>query len=350
MLAGDVWVTYTDGELVVKGDQLDNAIEIIRLENGDAKVLGALDSDGIGTRINGGNSITIKRPNRINTLRIGFNDGDDSLALRNLPIETLSVNLGSGDDTLSTLGVRATGQVFVATGAGADQVSLAGLVADDGLRIVDDLAGSGDGDHIEINHTTVVGSTLIDVGGGSNLVRIGSSTLHGTTTIRTSGGDDVVNLDHSGMYGSISIDTGDGDDVARVTRITTSSSAAIELGDGNDFLLLSRMSDVGALSVNAGSGIDRLHFSDIISSNFMVNTGDSNDNDVVFLDTVSAFGSLVVKTGDGNDRVEAILIGIEDTESVLIDGGEGFDVLVYGYVRAYYGVDFENFEKRTYIG
>ena len=170
LLAGDVTASIRNGDLIIKGDDLANGIQITAgTTAGTVKITG-INAGGTATNINGSSngSVTLS----------GFN-GD------------IKIKLKGGDDSLSMTDLDVPGKLKIEAGEGNDSVTLDGVTVDRKFK-----AKLSDGnDSLSITNTTVAGSTKIKGKDGEDEVTIEGSTF---SKLRVSLGDDDDTLDISG--------------------------------------------------------------------------------------------------------------------------------------------------------
>jgi hypothetical protein len=164
---GNVTVTVTNGDLIIRGDAGDN--NIILMESGIA--------GRAGTKVNGERRIFI--PDGVtNDVRIDMVGGDDFVRIElpgtNFAIpNNLVVTTGLGDDYLELLQVRAPNATRIDTGDGND------IVFVDGVQSFSDFVRPDFG-----------GRFVLRTGPGEDLFEFHNATFRGEVDVRLGGGID----------------------------------------------------------------------------------------------------------------------------------------------------------------
>lgn len=302
LLAGDVAVSVVDGNLLINGDELDNAISIAAGATADAVLVTGLDTAGVATTINGaavaggveftgvsgdilirmgdGNDSVAVGAMTVQGLRIRTGRGDDDVALgAGLVVEgNLKVQTDGGDDSVTAVDTTIHGNAQIETGFGDDDVSLSGVVViqtdeeeEDGEesaenghggigplgRVLGALFGHNDEDYCGSDEDyDESGQCLVDTGFGDDSVLINGLTA-AKLKVHTGNGDDSATL--AGIVAAkIDLDLGRGDDTASIAASTTDRLMA-KLGDGDDELSISADVAISAsLKLDGGRGIDSL--------------------------------------------------------------------------------------------
>lgn len=286
LLAGNVVIDLSDGNLVITGDALANRIAIRQTGLGQFTVTGL---DGEQFRTPGGQFQ--KKPVIVANVRGG-----------------LLVSLGGGDDSVNIEGDspdRPIGAFLtVLTGPGKDQVQIrnaqtGGPQYPPQIKIPVELnrQRSAIGEAAYWNAVTP-GSLTIDTGAGDRVldndtVTIKGATIQGPTMIDTGNGDDRFQLDDfTGHQAVINTDAGtDRVDFARNSAVSF-YSLTMNMGDQNDWLEIgqggmsligvSQSAFYGGRGVNTLAGIENLtpgsdsHLVDPETTGFIVLTKKSN--------------------------------------------------------------------------
>jgi hypothetical protein len=180
LLAGEVTAQLMGGDLLVRGDHLDNRITIDRTPAGEIRVAG----DDF-TLVNGESAPAVFR-NVVN--------------------------------------------IDIRTAGGADHVSLQGIRAGAALRID---TGAGD-DTVLVLQSQVRGSFSLLTGSGHDLINLVASDPGKRSQIHSGAGDDVVTVERSKLTRVLFVNAGRGDDTIFVDRQTPRSKVAIIDGPGDD--------------------------------------------------------------------------------------------------------------------
>lgn len=295
-MAGDVSVALEGSLLKVRGDNLDNKVEISRTGAGDIIVYG-----GNGTLVNGQSSFRLARPN-INAMDVRMAGGNDVVNLYGLRVANdLFVDLGEGNDRLSaqasspsTIGAN----MAVYGGLGNDSVQLHRITVGQDLKIE---GGRGSLQSLIVNSTlgkslTVIGDELAD-----------SVVVHNTrvaldTNVETKGGADHVELtDLASFKLSVNTDANgpSGRDQVYLTRVNNREDIGVFTGAGDDYVQM--------IDVNSGKSIKT---------------------------------SLDV----GNDRLN--MIRVRAATDAVFEGGDGYDITDYQSVFGGSKREFKEFERR----
>jgi Planctomycete extracellular len=178
MMAGDVTAQLVHGNLVVKGDNFDNAITITAGVNPfEFVVTGVPDNNGLATTVNG-TSTPVTIP--------GVTKG-------------LKLNMHRGNDNVTLTGVTFQGSVTLKGGAGADD--------------------------IELNNATINHNLKIKSGNGPDTVTLTDVTVASNTKIQTGGAHDELTITGSD-FGKLKVSLGKTDDTLAIsgTTVTTNTS------------------------------------------------------------------------------------------------------------------------------
>jgi hypothetical protein len=309
MLAGDVVVNVVEGNLIIQGDELGNQIAV---SSGDAA----------GTYLIRGLDGT--------TVKLG-EDGEPAPET-GLVVEGVRrhvrISLGDGDDSVTVADARFRHGLSIATGAGADSVSIGAS---------DETPAPALGAAATDANVSVRGSLLVRTGADNDTVNVGSAHVGGLLGISTDGGDDTVQLGGEAPSPEGLAAT----DVALASSATLRAVLGVDvlLGEGDDDAVLR---DVAALhvGVGAGAGADEVGLVGVRSLFVGVRGGDGDGADVVSLNDVHSHLASV-GTGEGADRVNvtsskfgvltALLGGSNDLLTLqnvearlgLLAGGEG---------------------------
>ncbi|GAB4149365.1 MAG: hypothetical protein Tsb009_23620 [Planctomycetaceae bacterium] len=165
LLAGDVRVILSGGDVTLMGDDGDNAISLER--RNQWIIARGLD----GTTLNGMNEFLISgRPFLRDDLIVNLGEGNNALIV--------NPGVGIGDD------------VLVETGTGNDLISFSNVTIGDDLII---RTGAGD-DTILIRDTDIGDDQGIFAGPGNNTVSVADTRIRDSLVLHTSNGNDVVTV------------------------------------------------------------------------------------------------------------------------------------------------------------
>ncbi len=175
LLAGDVTASIHKGDLVIKGDDLANGIQIIAGATAGSVTITGINAGGNATSINGSSNGSITLTGFSGDIKIKLKGGDDSVSIADLDVPgKLKIEAGKGNDSLTLDGVTIDGKFKAKLSDGNDTLS-----------VID---------------TQVTGNTKIKGKDGEDEVTIEDSAF---TKLRVSLGDDDDLLDISGSEASV---------------------------------------------------------------------------------------------------------------------------------------------------
>jgi hypothetical protein len=174
----------------------------------------------------------------------------------------LRINLGGGDDTIvfdgTAGGVTIVGDLFIATGAGDDNVQLNKAHVQGHARL---LTRGGD-DTIDLNQNTFDGRVRAATGGGRDHVLVDDTTFGGPVNVSTGAGADQIDIERR---------------AASTGTTTFNGPVRLRAGSGNDRIQVGVAGNAGEQAIfndkvviRGGSGDDNLSF----SANNTLNGGD----------------------------------------------------------------------------
>src|SRR5690606_6502540 len=189
LLAGDVGVEIVDGDLFISGDDLGNRIEISAGSEGEFVITGLPTEDG-ETTINGSAEAFVATDFTGNVF-VDTGAGADEVVVGNVQLGgDLAINTGADNDTVIVGGAAAEtdaaslsvdGNLLVSTGAGDDTVILGGAL-NDGGDLSADVA-------LEVG-----GNVRVDTGDGADRVAGVGLSVDGNLALNAGTGDDQVTL------------------------------------------------------------------------------------------------------------------------------------------------------------
>ena len=380
LLAGDVKVAVSRGDLIVTGDQnpaagVDETVQIASLGGGAYRVTG---SAGTQLVYNGQTGLEFDVPGVTRDVIVDMKTGTDSVTVlmdsahlplpRNLKIKggtgidvitveggeitgAMTLDGGSEDNTLEvtdtivaknvslkglagvdtlTLGqVEFRGKLTVDTGAGNDQLTInGGGIVKDVAKDVSVKTGDGD-DAVTLTGGDFGGKLTIDSGAGNDKnVTLDGGQVAKDVSIKTGEGDDVVEIIDGNLLGKLTINAGNGENVVTIDPTMVTKNVSITTGSGPDGVWLEEV-ELGLkakLTISTGSGNDRVGLLDsTVPGNISISTG--NNNDQVGLVRVHTDASITVKAGNGayqnaDDKGDRIgLAGVTAVKNVTLDGG-----------------------------
>ena len=316
LLAGDVMVDVSRGNLVIVGDEADNQLHISSGQSpGEYMIVGLPGPDGTETTINGQTEPLVVN-DAFRSVRVATGDGNDVVDISHANFRHLDVHTGPGDDIVR-LGLAPNGPG-----------------PEDPNTVETDLAGETDPTAPAIEPSvTVRGRLRIGTGEGNDTVverhlRVGHS-----QAIHTGEGDDNVILDPPNDspvppdQGETAEATGQGD-APPTTRpggpqpsIQIGRGLKIGTGAGNDNVMLHGV-DAGSIHIRAQAGDDTVALNHVHSRRGLSIGTDGGDDTVVMNQVHSRWAR--VETGADSDRVE-----LRDSAFAVLGSflGDGDDAL-----------------------
>lgn len=264
MLAGNVSVAVSGGDLTITGDGAANGVQIAQARNAaGAAILGSyvisgFTQGGASTTINGQAGAVIV--NGVNDdVQISLQGGSDQLRTasnvgRHLFADDVMINMGEGNNTVRLENISVRDDVTVTSGSGADTVLLRGIVGNN--------AGNPDSD-LEIR-----------TGGGADTVSLFNFFVRDTVSIDAGFGEsaDTVNLITGNVGQDVSIFTRGGSDSVAVQGVGVNDDLLIDTAGGRDSLLITD-TQVDELFAFMGSDDDRVTMSNTFGRRATLNGG-----------------------------------------------------------------------------
>lgn len=271
MMAGDVTAAVVGGDLVLTGDNQDNAI-VVKQFLGNQFIVSGQNADGSATTINGqanqlftfngdvrvqlnggDDKVTFDKPQLSipgfsgseskfpGAIAVDGGDGNDQLILRDVSIrEELLAEMGDGDDLVQATNLDTglldgnannfSGNITLLMGEDEDTVNL-NQVDIDGFLALDMGAEDNDDESVLLQNIIASQAVVVQTGGGDDLVTL-RNVKSTDVAFATDDGEDVVNLEFI-TADEIFADLGDGDDILNTRRIIADELVAIG-GDGDD--------------------------------------------------------------------------------------------------------------------
>lgn len=351
LMAGDLSVAFSQGSLIINGDDQANGLQIVAGPvAGTVQVQGLLEG-GANTTLNhqrgplvfstpsnivvalgdGNDNFQMQNVRSCGALRVGLGGGNDKADFSGTSMGSMNVDTGIGRDTLairdaSVAGaLDASGQAYfgaaklfsfdrvqvggvlsVTTGNGADVLGLNGIKATSvsvrSEATYDDAALFGK--RVTLNDVAVSGGLSIVTGGGSinagvandnvALTNVSAASLH----VDSGRGHDVVTVQDAAVTGSLNLQ---GEAYYGAAKQTT----------------LNRVQVGQLLSVTTADGNDVVTLNQVSAKSVAVITGEGADN--VSLNRVTA-EQLFASLGAGDDK---LAVGDCSAQAVTLDGGLG---------------------------
>jgi hypothetical protein len=339
LLAGDVMVDVSRGNLVIVGDEADNQLHISSGQSpGEYMIVGLPGPDGTETTINGQTEPLVVN-DAFRSVRVATGDGNDVVDISHANFRHLDVHTGPGDDIVrlglapngpgpedpNTVETDLAGETDPTAPAIEPSVTVRGR-----LRI-----GTGEGnDTVVERHLRVGHSQAIHTGEGDDNVILdppNDSPVppdQGETAEATGQGDASPTTPPGGPQPSIQIGrglkigTGAGNDNV-ILHGVNAGSIHIRAQAGDDTVALNHVHSRRGLSIGTDGGDDTVVMNQVHSRWARVETGADSDR-VELRD--SAFAVLGSFLGDGDDALH--LAGTTVGRVALLNGGPGTDELL----------------------
>lgn len=339
LLAGDVMVEVSRGNLMVVGDEADNHIHISSGHNsGEYVIVGLPSPDGSGTTINGQTEPLVVN-DAVRNVRVATGEGRDIVDISNARFRHLAIHTGLGDDVVR-LGM-----------------------APNRMRPVDPSTTENDNaeekdprDPAIQPSVTVHGRLRISTGAGNDIVTERHVRIGHSQTTHTGKGDDRVILAPPSIAPespepvkmaeaidegntppttpprgpgaaiqigrALKIATGAGNDNVRL-HATNAGSVNIRTGSGQDAVDLKRVDADRGISLVTNSDADHVTMNQVHSRWAWLKTGANSDQVKIQDSAFAIFGSFL---GDGDDGLH--LGGTSISRIALLSGGPGTDALL----------------------
>ena len=249
---GNVTVTVTNGNLMIRGDSRDNAIVLYTSNRQDIVV------QGLGaTTVNGSTApfIAFRGTGAIpGHLQSRSGNGDDQLSILNVMMGgDLSVSSGGGIDTVMASGLNVGGSVAIQGNAHDNVVSLSDSMIAGHMTIV----SGGGADEVEIDSVSVAGNLSVNTGNGHDLVSLARSTIQGAVAMLTGAGSDWTLITNSQLLGNTRLNTSAGHDLVVLDSTQAGQPLTIVTGGGHDSVATIGTNEFAApLTLDGGSGND----------------------------------------------------------------------------------------------
>jgi ribosomal protein L27 len=274
LMAGNVDVTLSNGNLLLTGDNLGNGVQIRQISANKLAVVG-LKQAGANTSINGVGFQVFSGVT--GNVTFNMNGGNDQIDVTNgagffasqtglpttfQPVDfarNVTVNLGDGNDLLAMEDADVNGGLKIDGGFdnGVDTIDLEGISTIGLKSAALEIDTRGGADVIDIEFADLAGSVDIDSGNEADFVKMFFAEISGDLTIRTQAGDDLVQLFDIAILDDLLLDAGNDDDVVALVEVTVADEADVLMGFGDDTLQLFELIASNA-ELDGGPGTDRL--------------------------------------------------------------------------------------------
>lgn len=352
LLAGEVLVHVSTGDLIVRGDDESNQLDITQLPDGRFRVTALADTT-LKTKTEAGlDMVTVDGVT--DDVMIEMKAGGNTVTVHNatVPDELKMTGTTGADDFRISEVVAGKATVSTSRGANAVYISASRIGRDLSVR------GGSDDDRVEIVDLQVDGKATIDTSSGGGIVGLQDVSIGTDLNVKSSSGGDVVGLKTVQVGRNLSIKTSSGDDRIGLADTQVHGAATIDGGSaGNavrqDSVIVTGADIGGALKVKTAGGDDLIALGDapeyadqlagdfdeffehvagddiaagpVVASLLDLNSGPGNDlgelHNIEAATVKAAFGS-------GGDWLNFDLI--EGLTNLRLDGGSGFDHLQVG--------------------
>jgi hypothetical protein len=319
LLAGNVTASINNGNLTVKGDNLDNQIQFSA-----AGITGLT-----GTTVNG-SAAAFPLTGLTGRVKLDLKGGNDTVTGTITGPLTIKGFESKNIETLEAL--SATGNVTV-----NGNVKMEGVKA------------------LTMTNVTVNGKTEVEGTDGDDTLTVLDSTLNGKVDMDGGDGDDTLTIEHTLVNGNLDMDGGDGDNTLLLQceytdgetgdgssdQCRVNGKLEMEGGDGDNSITIEDYTVTGKTEIGGGSGVDTVRISgSTFNSKTEVETGAGNDKVTV---TDSTFTTVAIDLGKGDDTL--IVTDTKVTTKTVLDGGPGTDTFTDGGGNTFLGVKkVKNFE------
>jgi hypothetical protein len=353
MLAGNIAVSVAGGNLIITGDNRDNAVLVQQGDNpGEYLITGFdfADSGVVGFQAGpttitgsgtvevpdlGGTSARLVR-NVTGNIIINMNKGNDAVGVGNsiddlvalaeacgfglglgsgsgsasgsvtsaavtvdqdklfVP-RSLIINLGDGNNSVATI-ADVTGSEVITGGKNTDNVAV-GFGAGSG-------SGSGSGSGAD-NDVEIGGSLVISTAKGNDNICVENAVMNGALSINAGDGNNVVHADEF-LAATATVVAGNGNDTIAVERFDVDASVVVIAGNGNNLIAVNRF------TVGDGFGPQNLQ---LPSGGGLVSITTGKGNSEIAVTNFDIFGNLLISAGPGNTDVSVF-----EEDSDFLDG------------------------------
>lgn len=206
LLAGGVSAMVRGGDIIIRGDDADNKIEVRANAEGGISVFGLEE-----TTINGtvGPVELMANTTVPDDIRVVLGNGDDLVRIEGIDVgDDVRVVAGSGSDAVGFFDANIGGSVAVIGSRGSDDVSIDATTIGDKLKV----SLSKGQDTLGIDASTVSGRARIVGGSGEDRVAVRQSTMGDNVVVVSGSGSDAIGLKDAQIDGRAVVRTGSGDD------------------------------------------------------------------------------------------------------------------------------------------
>ncbi len=238
LLAGNVTIANTDN-LYIRGDSLDNQIEIIGNDDGSLSIIGKN-----GTTVNGQSSPLSIEGGEISAnnngvrasyefgLRANVGMGNDSLLVEGIEFKGSSIVYGGpGDDAIGVYQTNFLDRLLLQTFSGDDSVSIDTADVGEDLYI---LTLNGE-DTVGIDNAQLEGDVFVVTGNNSDRLALRGNSVFGDLLVLSQNGNDYVSLENNLVGDQTGIYSGDGNDEVSLDYSNVQSVSNTRVGGQSNF-------------------------------------------------------------------------------------------------------------------
>lgn len=332
MMAGNVTASISNGDLIVDGDDLNNAITIESAGTNTVQVRGFNDTLGSATSVNGSPNALQIFSGFTGSVVVRINGGDDLVRVTNLVVNgSVIVDLAGGADEAVLGRDSATGDLrFAATPSGP-------LYVTGGVVIT---AGAGNDNVVQSDlHIQDGGTTDLGAGNDTLTVRRPPSSAAnveyaGSYFMLPGDGDDSLNVTGLVVGGSLTVDDATGVTTLNMTSMGVGVNFSVFTDQLNDQINISATNTHQTLNIVTEGGADYVNVS-AIADLFLLNTGAANDD--VHISSAS-IDELSLQLGLGNDALDLLNVyssvltarGSNGNDTFLARNVNAVDAFFYG--------------------
>ncbi|OYP37908.1 hypothetical protein [Rhodopirellula sp. MGV] len=253
LMAGDVQVWMSSGDLRIEGNASSNRVDIAEV-NGMLRVTGNYLYGN--TTINGQSTPFEIDANLVDDVFIGMNGGNDRVFVNNVHLNNTShgdlvIDTDGGNDMVGVYNTLAR-DIIVRTHGNDDQVVVAYSNATDDIDVE---LGSGN-DELDLYAVSAGDRIEIDGDTGNDDVAIQYSSAANKLFADLDSGDDIMWI-NGGNYEDIEINGDKDDDRVTLYGVTVADDLDIELHDGYDQLSINNTTVGGSINLDGGPGVDK---------------------------------------------------------------------------------------------
>jgi hypothetical protein len=350
LLAGNVSVSVSSGNLSITGDDAANAVSVQQLDTGKYFVTG-FSTGGSATSING-QAQGIVVTGVTGNINVDLNGGDDTFVMTQSNARRLDYGgqFGFGavpaspqapnTATTETVLTRVPGNLVINTDQGNDNVGVSARIGNPNNSSTGTLnlwTGS-ENDRVNIDDTIAGEDLLVNTDVGNDSVHAWRARAYDYFYTQMGLGND--RLDISNFHGyHAQFFAGDGDDSVQVVQAQVQAELYINAGNGTNVVKTDAISGQN-LTILSGNGNDTILVKSATSrNNFLINSGDGNDS--VELNNANVNNQLTVYLLGGDDRLQ---VAGNKAAKTTLDGGANFDTFVDNGGNSFGSYSKSNFE------